>query len=178
MRAAGDNATSANTQCACSDGYSGDGTPCTACGANEESFTHADGSKTCICSEGSTFNGFTIIKEAGACVACTANANALSGPKTAMCVVNPDALLDGACPVDCKSKTASNNNCILPFEDSVSTPCCELLVPQQCRCNENFHVLNNECVACTTGELRQSGDDPANGNTYCNTEGITFAFGI
>lgn len=169
VRAAGDDATGANTECACSDGYSGDGTSCTACGANEESFTHADGSKTCVCSEGSEADT--------TCVACTANANALSGPKTAICVVNPDALLDGACPVDCKSKTADTNNCILPFEDSVSTPCCKLLLPQECGCNENFHVMNNECVACTTGELRASGDDPDNGNTYCNTEGITLAFG-
>ena len=169
VRAAGDDATGANTVCACSDGFSGDGTSCTACGANEESFTHADGSKTCVCSEGSEADT--------TCVACTANANALSGPKAAICVVNPDALLDGACPVNCKSKTADNNNCILPFEDSVSTPCCKLLVPQECGCNENFHVLNNECVACTTGELRAAGDDPDNGNTYCNTEGITLAFG-
>lgn len=167
VRAAGDDATGANTECTCSDGYSGDGTSCTVCGANEESFTHADGSKTCVCSEGSEADT--------TCVACPANANALSGPKTAICVVNPDALLDGACPVDCK--TTDTNNCILPFEDSVSTPCCKLLVPQECGCNENFHVLNNECVACTTGELRAAGDDASNGNTYCNTEGITLAFG-
>ena len=172
VRAAGDDATGANTVCACSDGYSGDGTSCTACGANEESFTHADGSKTCVCSEGSEAELVP-----ATCVACPANANALSGPKAAICVVNPDALLDGACPVDCKSKTADTNNCILPFEDSVSTPCCKLLLPQECGCNENFHVMNNECVACTTGELRAAGDDPDNGNTYCNTEGITLAFG-
>jgi len=169
-RAAGDDATGANTECTCSEGYSGDGTSCTACGSNEESFTHSDGSKTCICSEGSESDGST-------CNACPSNANALAGPKSSMCVVNPDAQADGACPVDCKSKVADNNNCILPFEDSMSTPCCKIMKAQQCGCNENFHVLNNACTACTVGELRAAGDDPDNGNTYCNTEGITLAFG-
>lgn len=169
-RAAGDDATGANTECTCSEGYSGDGTSCTACGSNEESFTHADGSKTCICSEGSESDGSN-------CNLCPSNANALAGPKSSMCVVNPDAQADGACPVDCKSKVADNNNCILPFEDSMSTPCCKIMEAQQCGCNENFHVLNNACTACTVGELRAAGDDPDNGNTYCNTEGITLAFG-
>jgi plastocyanin len=37
-------------------------------------------------------------------------------------------------------------------------------------------VANNVCTGCPTGEVRPAGDDPDNGNTYCNTEGITLAF--
>jgi hypothetical protein len=37
-------------------------------------------------------------------------------------------------------------------------------------CLQNQHVVDEECVACPSGETNKSGDDPAKGNTDCKPE--------
>jgi len=177
IRAAGDDASGADTQCECSANYEGDGTSCTACGENQVSA----GGAPCSCASGSEGDGT-------ACVACPANTNAPAGPIAAKCVKNEAAIWydegsvaeAGACTssLDC---TALSVGACETAEDGgvlqVITSCCSVQQPSTCGCNENYRVVDNACVACPTGEVRPAGDNPDNGNTYCNTEGITLAFG-
>ena len=181
-RPAGDLEKGPLTQCSCKPNFEGDGSTCTACGANQES---AGGGDKCKCSAG--FEG-----DGTACQACPANSAAVVGPIKDQCVKNEDAiwfdeivnnLADaGAClsTLDCTSKAATNGGCIQPYEDGgvlqATTACCKIEKPAKCLCEENFRVSSNACVACPTGETRPAGDDPDNGNTYCNTEGITLSF--
>ncbi len=174
----GDDATGADTQCTCSPNYEGDGTSCSACGTNEVS---VDGAP-CSCGANSESDG-------SGCVVCPADSGALPGPITAKCIKNEGATWHdegsvaeaGACTasLDCTTKASTTSGCIQPYEDGLQTssPCCALHEPSKCGCNDNFRVVNNVCTACPTGEVRPAGDDPDNGNTYCNTEGITLAFG-
>ena len=176
----GDDATGADTQCTCSPNYEGDGTSCSACGTNEVS---VDGAP-CSCGANSESDG-------SGCVVCPADSGALPGPITAKCIKNEGAIWHdegsvaeaGACTasLDCTTKASTASGCIQPYEDGgvlqTSSPCCALHEPSKCGCNDNFRVVNNVCTACPTGEVRPAGDDPDNGNTYCNTEGITLAFG-
>ena len=180
LSAGGDDATGADTQCTCSPNYEGDGTSCTACGANEVS---SDGAP-CSCGADSESDG-------SGCVACPANSGALPGPITSKCIKNEAAIWHdegsaaeaGACTatLDCTTKASTSAGCIQPYEDGgvlqQTTPCCAIHEPSKCGCNENYRVVDNVCTACPTGEVRPAGDDPDNGNTYCNTEGITLAFG-
>lgn len=180
LSAGGDDATGADTQCTCSPNYEGDGTSCTVCGANEVS---ADGAP-CSCGVDSESDG-------SGCVVCPADSGALPGPITAQCVKNEAAIWHdegsvteaGACTatLDCTTKASTSGACIQPYEDGgviqQTTPCCALNEPSKCGCNDNYRVVDNVCTACPTGEVRPAGDDPDNGNTYCNTEGITLAFG-
>ena len=182
-RAAGDDlSTEIATQCSCSTGYEGDGTTCTECGANQESAGAGD---TCKCSAGSEGDG-------SACQACPANSNAIAGPISSQCVknegavwkdVDPDPVNHGNCDdaLDCTSKAADPSTCTQPYEDGgnlqATSPCCKILEPLKCGCDENFRVANNVCIACTGGETRPAGDDPDGANTYCSTEGIGLAFG-
>ncbi len=181
-RPAGDLEKGATTQCSCKPNFEGDGSTCTACGANQES---AAGGDKCKCSAGSEGDG-------SACQTCPANSNAVAGPIKDQCVKNEGAIWHdevvngaadaGACTatLDCTSKAATTAGCIQPYEDGgvlqATSPCCKIEKPQKCGCDENHRVSSNTCVACPTGEVRPAGDDPDNGDTYCNTEGITLAF--
>jgi plastocyanin len=182
-RAAGDDlSTQIGTQCSCSTGYEGDGTTCTECGANQESAGAGD---TCKCSAGSEGDG-------SACQACPADSSVLAGPVSSQCVknegavwkdVDPDPVNHGNCDdaLDCTTKAADPSTCTQPYEDGgnlqATSPCCKILEPLKCGCDENFRVANNVCIACTGGETRPAGDDPDGANTYCSTEGIGLAFG-
>ena len=181
-RPAGDIAKGPTTQCSCKPNFEGDGSTCTACGANQES---AGGDDKCKCSAGSEGDG-------SACQTCPANSNAVAGPIKDQCVKNEGAIWHdevvngaadaGACTasLDCTSKAGDPSTCIQPYEDGgvlqATSPCCKIEKPQKCGCDENHRVSSNACVACPTGEVRPAGDDPDNGDTYCNTEGITLAF--
>jgi plastocyanin len=108
------------------------------------------------------------------------------------CVKNEDAIWydevvngpadAGACVngLYCNTKTATSGACIAPYEDGgvlqATTSCCRLEKPTKCLCDEDHRVSSGACVACATGEVRPAGDDPDNGNTYCNTQGLTLAF--
>ena len=182
-RAAGDIASGSDTQCSCKPNFEGDGSTCTACGANQES---AGGDDKCKCSAGSEGDG-------SACQACPANSNSIAGHIKDMCVKNEDAIWHdevvngaadaGACTatLDCTSKVGDHSTCIQPYEDGgvlqITTPCCKIEKPQKCLCDENFRVASGVCTACIGGKTRPAGDDPDGVNTYCSTEGIGLAFG-
>ena len=126
------------------------------------------------------------------CATCPANSNSLPGVAVQTCVKNEDAIWydevvngpadAGACVngLYCNTKSATNGACIAPYEDGgvlqATTSCCRLEKPTKCLCDENHRVSSGACVACATGEVRPAGDDPDNGNTYCNTQGLTLAF--
>ena len=126
------------------------------------------------------------------CATCPANSNSLPGVAVQTCVKNEDAIWynevvngpadAGACVngLYCNTKSATNGACIAPYEDGgvlqATTSCCRLEKPTKCLCDEDHRVSSGACVACATGEVRPAGDDPDNGNTYCNTQGLTLAF--
>ena len=155
---------------------------CVGCGANQESAGAGD---TCKCSAGTEGDG-------SACQTCPANSNAIAGPISSQCVKNegavwkdvePDPANHGNCDdaLDCTTKAADPSTCTQPYEDGgnlqATSPCCKILEPLKCGCDEDFRVANNVCIACTGGETRPAGDDPDGANTYCSTEGIGLAFG-
>jgi len=126
------------------------------------------------------------------CATCPANSNSLPGVAVQTCVKNEDAIWydevvngpadAGACVngLYCNTKSATNGACISAYEDGgvlqATTSCCRLEKPTKCLCDEDHRVSSGACVACATGEVRPAGDDPDNGNTYCNTQGLTLAF--
>jgi plastocyanin len=126
------------------------------------------------------------------CATCPANSNSLPGVAVQTCVKNEAAIWynevvngpadAGACVngLYCNTKSATTIACVQSYEDGgvlqATTSCCILEQPTKCLCEENHRVSSGACVACATGEVRPAGDNPDNGNTYCNTQGLTLAF--
>ena len=45
-------------------------------------------------------------------------------------------------------------------------------------CEENFHVYNGNCVSCDSGMIREEGDFPEEGNTFCEPDACNVALGL
>lgn len=84
------------------------------------------------------------------------------------CIPSSTPCIDGICN-PCKNGATLSSDFSCDCLEYYTGPLCEIFAGPPCE--ENEHVQNYQCVACSEGETNEAGDNPVEGNTNCYPAG-------